>query len=186
MESYYILESQIREIYGRVVYTHKTHEKCADILTTYSNRLKCVEIFLSAATTTSILVVLFGEDKLYQVIAALISTVLLGLNLYSNNFKLEEIAEKHKRAALDVLEIRECILSLITDLRIGNIDIDKLQLRRDSINKKLIGVYRGAPKSTNKAYSEAVKALKSNEEFTFTDDEIDKFLPETLRRTKKL
>ena len=26
-----LLESQIREIYGRVVYTHKTHEKCADV-----------------------------------------------------------------------------------------------------------------------------------------------------------
>lgn len=186
MESYNILESQIREIYGRVVYTHKTHEKCADILTTTSNRLKCAEVILSAATTTSILVVLFGEDKLYQVIAAIISTALLGLNLYSKNFKLAEIAEKHKRAALDILEIRECILSLLTDLRIGNIDIDKLQLRRDSINKKLIGIYRGAPKTTNKAYSEAIKALKSNEEFTFTDDEIDEFLPETLRRTKKL
>ncbi|MEH0992030.1 hypothetical protein V7J87_28835, partial [Klebsiella pneumoniae] len=27
-----ILEGQIRECYGRVVYSHKTHEKCADIL----------------------------------------------------------------------------------------------------------------------------------------------------------
>lgn len=27
-----ILEGQLRECYGRVVYTHKTHEKCADIL----------------------------------------------------------------------------------------------------------------------------------------------------------
>lgn len=27
-----ILEGQLRECYGRGVYTHKTHEKCADIL----------------------------------------------------------------------------------------------------------------------------------------------------------
>lgn len=27
-----ILEGQLRECYGRVVYTHKTQEKCADIL----------------------------------------------------------------------------------------------------------------------------------------------------------
>ena len=27
-----VLEGQLRECYGRVVYSHKTHEKCADIL----------------------------------------------------------------------------------------------------------------------------------------------------------
>ena len=27
-----ILEGQLRECYGRTVYSHKTHEKCADIL----------------------------------------------------------------------------------------------------------------------------------------------------------
>ncbi|MGQ7392087.1 hypothetical protein ACTGVH_10415 [Streptococcus suis] len=34
----------------------------------------------------------------------------------------------------------------------------------------------------NKAYKIASKALKENEEFTFSDEEIDKFLPESLRR----
>ena len=37
-EQKFLLESQIREIYGRVVYTHKTHEKCADVL---KNRNDC-------------------------------------------------------------------------------------------------------------------------------------------------
>lgn len=183
MQEYYnLLESQIREIYGRVVYTHKTHEKCADVLKQRSDCLKFLEIFLSAATTTSILVVVFGEGKVFQIIAAVCSSILLGITLYSKDFNLLAIAEKHKQAALDVLEVREKLLSLLVDIRIGNTPIEDLQNKRDVLNEQLINVYKGAPKTINKAYQLASKALQENEEFTFSDEEIDKFLPEQLRK----
>src|SRR5690606_22611989 len=181
-ESETLLESQIRELYGRVVYTHKTHEKCADVLKNRSDGLKLAEILLSAATTTSVLVILFGDGKIFQFIAALFSTALLALTLYSKDFNLLAIAEKHKQAALDILEIREQLLSLLVDIRIGNKEIKQLQQTRDELNEKLTNTYRGAPKTINKAYQIASKALKENEEFTFSDPEIDKFLPESLRR----
>lgn len=178
-----ILESQIREIYGRVVYTHKTHEKCADLLKERSDSLKLLEIFLSAATTTSILIVFFGDGRSFQFVAALCSTALLGITLYSKDFDLLAIAEKHKQAALNVLEIRENLLSLLVDIRIGNKEIEVLQKIRDELNVQLINTYRGAPKTMNKAYARASIALKENEEFTFSDIEIDRFLPENLRST---
>jgi len=181
-ESEILLESQIRELYGRVLYTHKTHEKCADVLKNRSDGLKLAEILLSAATTTSVLVILFGDGKIFQFIAALFSTALLALTLYSKDFNLLAIAEKHKQAALDILEIREQLLSLLVDIRIGNKEIKQLQQIRDELNEKLINTYRGAPKTINKAYQIASKALKENEEFTFSDPEIDKFLPESLRK----
>lgn len=181
-ESEILLESQIRELYGRVVYTHKTHEKCADVLKNRSDGLKLAEILLSAATTTSVLVILLGDGKIFQFIAALFSTALLALTLYSKDFNLLAIAEKHKQAALDILEIREQLLSLLVDIRIGNKEIKQLQQIRDELNEKLINTYRGAPKTINKAYQIASKALKENEEFTFSDPEIDKFLPESLRK----
>ena len=177
-----LLESQIREIYGRVVYTHKTHEKCADVLKSRSDRLKFAEIILSAATTTSILVVVFGEGKTFNFLAAFFSTILLGLTLYTKDFNLLAIAEKHKQAALNILEVREKLLSLLVDIRIGNKEISLLQHVRDELNVRLINSYRGAPKTINKAYEIASKALQEKEEFTFTDNEIDKFLPESLRR----
>lgn len=178
-----ILESQIREIYGRVVYTHKTHEKCADLLKEKSDCLKFIEITLSALTTTTILVVLFGDGIIFQFVAALFSTTLLGLTLYSKDFNLLAIAEKHKQAALDILEIREKLLSLLVDIRIDNKEIEQLQQKRDELNEQLVNTYRGAPKTINKAYQIASKALQQNEEFTFSDAEIDKFLPESLRNS---
>lgn len=35
-----VLEGQLRECYGRVVYSHKTHEKCADILLERQGHIK--------------------------------------------------------------------------------------------------------------------------------------------------
>lgn len=180
-----VLESQIREIFGRVVYTHKTHEKCSDILKRRSDCFKCAEIILSAFTTTSILVVVFKDGVYYQCLAALFSTLLLALNLYSKDFNLLAIAEKHKRAALDILEIRDKLFSLLIDIRIGNKEIEQLQHIRDDLNEQLINTYRGAPKTSNKAYQIASKALQENEEFTFSNEEIDKFLPERLRINKR-
>jgi SMODS and SLOG-associating 2TM effector domain family 4 len=177
-----VLESQIREIYGRVVYTHKTHEKCADVLKERSDCIKVAEIFLSAATTTSILVDLFGEGKAFQLVSALFSTILLGLTLYSKDFHLLAIVEKHKQAALNILEVREKLLSLLVDIRIGNKEITLLQQTRDELNEQLLNTYRGAPKTINMAYKIASDSLKENEEFTFSDAEIDKFLPENLRK----
>ncbi|WP_027376078.1 SLATT domain-containing protein [Kaistella palustris] len=183
-ENKQFLEAQIREIYGRVIYTHKTHEKCADVLKTRYDWFKYSEIILSVVTTTSILVVLFGDGKSAQLVAAICSTVLLGLTLYSKDFNLLAIAERHKAAALDILEIREKLLSLLVDIRIGEESIMQLQERRDILNTDLVNTYRGAPKTINQAYDIASKALKENEEFTFTDAEIDKFLPLSLRRTQ--
>lgn len=176
-----LLESQVREIYGRVVYTHKTHEKCSDVLKRRSDQLKLIEIFFSAATTTSILVVVFGEGRVFQCIAVACSTILLGITLYSKDFNLLALAEKHKIAALNILEIREKLLSLLVDIKIGNKEIEQLQQRRDELNEQLVSTYRGTPKTINKAYRIASKSLQKSEEFTFSDEEIDKFLPESLR-----
>ncbi|OXG03667.1 hypothetical protein BC749_1097 [Flavobacterium araucananum] len=177
-----LLESQIREIYGRVVYTHKTHEKCADVLKERNDCLKITEVILSALTTTSILVVIFGEGIVFQFLAALFSTALLCLSLYSKDYNLLALAEKHKQAALDIIEVREKLLSLLVDIRIGNKDVNDYQIERNKLNEQLLNAYRGAPKTINKAYKIASKALQKNEEFTFSDEEIDKFLPESLRK----
>ena len=63
-----VLESQIRECYGRVVWTHKTHEKCADIYAAQLKALKTTEIVLSALTTTSLLTSIFVAQKWGQLL----------------------------------------------------------------------------------------------------------------------
>ena len=181
-EEYKTLESQIREVYGRVIYSHKTHEKCADLFNKRSTILKVTELVLSSVTTTSILGALIGNGKTFEIIAAFFSTILLFLNFYTKDFDLPAISEKHKQAALEILLIREKLLSLLVDIRIGNRSIIDLQVTRDGLIENLVNTYRASPKTTSKGYQMASKALQEDEEFTFTEDEIDNFLPPSLRR----
>jgi hypothetical protein len=80
-----ILEAQIRECYGRVVWTHKAHEKCADILNSRLSSLKLWQIILSAITTTGIAIIVLGEEKWVGIGTALISFILTILNTYVKN-----------------------------------------------------------------------------------------------------
>ena len=181
-----VLEGQIRECFGRVVYSHKTHEKCADILLKTYERIKLGQIILSAITTAGFVSVFFGEDeeKTGPIVASLVSAILLCLNLYQKNYNLVETAQKHKQAANDLWLIREKYQSLIADLVIGNKTLETIQEKRDVLMGDLSLVYSSAPSTNSKAYKKAQKALKQNEDMTFSDEEIDMFLPKELKRSE--
>ena len=176
-----ILDGQLRECFGRVVYSHKTHEKCGDILLKRLSRIKIAQIVLSAITTAGCIAIVFGAGKLGALGSVLVSTLLLALNMYTKEHDLGEIAQKHRQAGADLWLIRERYLSLITDLRIGETAIDTLQEERDKLLESLHAVYSGAPSTNYQAYKEAQKALKELEDMTFSDEEIDAFLPKELK-----
>lgn len=178
------LESQLREMYGRVAYTHKTHEKMADAYEAKYRWIKRAEIVLSAISTSSILWAVFGDSRLGIVIGAVISTVLLGFVLYFKEAPLGAFAQRHSETAARLWGFREELLSLLVDLKNGLV-ADDVRSRRDSINSQLERLYRGAPRTDPKAYAAAQKALKEAEELYFSDDELDHLLPPALRRAPK-
>lgn len=178
-----IIEAQIRECFGRVVYSHKTQEKCSDIVLKIHKRLKLTLIIISAIVTTSFLVKLFGDQEWALFLGVILSTLLFGINTYMKDFDLGEIAQKHTNSANELWNIRESYFSLLTDIRTDNLSINQIANQRDELQKRLSNVYNGSPRTNNKAYKEAIKALKLNEELTFSDNEIDSFLPKELRRT---
>ena len=177
-----ILEGQLRECFGRVVYTHKTHEKAADILLTRLSRVKLLQIILSALTTAGFIAAIFGAGKVGAILGVVVSSVLLVLNAYTKDYDLGELAQKHRQAGADLWIIREKYLSLITDLRMGERPIESLQKERDSLLNDLHSIYSGSPSTTYKAYKKAQEALKQFEDMTFSDEEIDAFLPKALKK----
>ena len=62
--------------------------------------------------------------------------------------------------------------------------MEEIKKRRDDLQEQLYSVYKGSPRTISKAYKEACTALKKNEELTFSDAEIDAFLPSQLRKSK--
>ncbi|MDD5007533.1 MAG: SLATT domain-containing protein [Syntrophorhabdaceae bacterium] len=177
-----ILEGQLRECFGRVVYSHKTHEKCADILLSRLSRIKLWQIILSALTAGGFIAAVFGAGKIGALTGVLVSTALLVLNAYTKNYDMGELSQKHRQAGADLWIIREKYLSLITDLRMGEKPIEALQKERDDLLQELHSVYSGAPSTTYQAYKKAQEALKQLEDMTFSDEEIDAFLPKALKK----
>ena len=177
-----VLEGQLRELYGRVVYSHKTHEKCADILLFWLSIIKWCQIILSALSASGYVSTLLGAGAVGSIVGTIFSALLLALNLYTKDHDLSEMASKHRRAANDIWLIREKYLSLIADLAIGGKPLEVLQQERDALAEDLHSIYSAAPSTNSRAYAKAQEALKHNEEMTFSDDEVDPFLPAQLRK----
>ena len=181
-ESRRVLEGQLRECYGRVVYTHKTHEECADILLARFSTIKLAQIVLSVLTTGGFIATFFGSGDVGAAIGVVLSTMLLCLNAYTKDYDLGELAQKHKQAANEIWLIREQYLSLLADLAMGQKPLETIQTERDRLLNALHSVYGGSPSTTPAAYRKAQEALKREEDMTFSDEEIDAFLPKELKR----
>ncbi len=177
------LEDQIRECYGRVVYTHKTHEKMADRCSRTLRRFKIAQIVLTAVTASGAFSVVFLDDTLLKIATAVASIASLIISGYMKGFDPGATAQKHRDAAASMWPIRESYLSLLTDLRMKRISDDVAVKERDALQAKLAAIYRGAPQTTGDAYADAQDALKNKEDLTFSDAEIDCFLPTSLRKT---
>ena len=183
-ESNRALEGEIRDAYGRAAYTHKTQEKSADILTERQARFKVCQIILLAISTGGVISVFFGKGEIGAILSSLCSASLLALNLYLKEYDLVEQAQRHKKAANDVLQIRDRYRSLLTDLKIGNKSLETLQETRDDLMVEAHSIYASAPNTGVRAYERARTALKEEEELTFSDEEIDAMLPEDLRKSE--
>lgn len=177
-----VLEEQIRETYGRVVYTHKTHEVCADILEGHDKLIKSLKIVLSAITTAGFVGVVVTNEWFVAVIGALMSAVLLALNSYTKDFDLSVNARKHRECASNIWNIRESYLSLLTDLNLEGPVEDEIRQTRDDLQAKLRVIYNNAPSTNSKTYLKAQDRLKNQEDMTFSVEEIDAFLPQSLKR----
>lgn len=56
------LEDQVRECYGRVVYTHKTHEQMADLCTAKLGRFKVAQIAINALTSAGLVGIIVTNE----------------------------------------------------------------------------------------------------------------------------
>lgn len=182
---YEILESQIREFYGRVVWTHKIQEKCSDLIIERYNTIKVCQLILSSLVTTGVFASIFNDDKWLEIISAIVAAILLILNIYTRENNLSEIAQKYASCAASLWNIRESYLSLLTDIRSGSVNPDVIRNKRDQLQQELAKIYENSPRSFQKAYNQASQALNKNEEMTFSDDEINSFLPKQLRKKQQ-
>ena len=74
--------------------------------------------------------------------------------------------------------MREQYINLLTDIKSDR--AGQRAERRDALINELKRIYAVAPDTSSSAYRRAQTALKISEDMTFSDDEIDRFLPNSL------
>lgn len=185
----YQIESQVRECYGRCAYTHKTHEKMAERFDRYQSWLKWVNIVLSALIAGGAVGALFDANSPlsgYSGYASYATAILAISSLIFNScikeFDPATMAQKHREAASSIWKIRESYLSLITDALDDAVPLATLRTRRETLQNELGEVYSTAPLTDGTAYRKAQDGIKNREELTFSENELDLMLPNTLRR----
>ena len=177
-----VLESQLRQIFASVVWTHKIQEKQADI---YRNRYNCLEtlkIVAAAVTSAGVMSIIFTDGFILKLITAIISMVSVGITTYFKTFDLPGLASEHKASALQLIKIREQIISLLCDIKMNSIDEGKVCQVRDTLMEKMNSIYEGCLDASKKAVNKAESDLKKEGAFTYSDEEIDSYLPIYLRK----
>lgn len=174
------LEVQIKEAYGKLVYTYTTHNKEVDRIKKKNTIIKYIQIILSAISTGGFIGSVFADNGApYKIIAGLVSTFLLAINIFFKDFDLKEEIVSHQNISNELWLIREQYISLLTDLPILN--NQQIMGKRDYLQEKTSEIYKIAPKTSSKSYSTAQKALKKEEEQFFAEKELNQMLPKHLR-----
>ncbi|WP_299154279.1 SLATT domain-containing protein [uncultured Tateyamaria sp.] len=176
------LENQIRECFGRVVYSHKTHLKMADRCAARMAQYKVAQIAVTALTSSGAVGVVVFDDFRLKLATALLSFLSLFIAAYLKNFDPGGTAQKHRDTASKLWGIRESYFSLITDL--PEMELADARTKRDELQELLERIYASEPQTDGKAFAAAQDALKNNEELTFCADEINCFLPASHRKSE--
>ncbi len=175
-----------RELYGRVVYSHKVHEKEREIWSDKTCNMNWRNITLACVTTVLAIVSIAIDvntlvlKTLILVLTALSAAASTATVLYQTSFDPVAKENRHRAAAKELLCLREALLLLIVRCRIGREDTSHLQLSLESLTREVAAIYKTLPDTSPEAYAKASASLKGGE-MTFSDAEIDAFLPRFLR-----
>lgn len=173
----------IREEFGRVAYTHKTHEKARELCTRQATISKWVNIILNALTFGGVLTSITSENRDLLYVALFCATLTAGYTLYQLSFNPLQEATEHREAAKSLLRIRDRYIHLLADIEGNALTSQEIRNQRDELSAQAQEVFSSAPDTSYKAYSLAQRALQTREDLTFSDEELDRFLPSNLRRT---
>jgi SMODS and SLOG-associating 2TM effector domain family 4 len=172
-----------RELYGRVVYSHKTHEKEREIWSEKVCRMNRYNIWLAGATTFFAIISATLQPVWAIYLTAVFAVLTICFVMWQSNFDPAGKEAQHRAAAKELLWIREQLLLLITECHIPDSTQKHLERCLEVITRELTAVYKFAPNTSPEAYAAAEAMIKTGH-FTFSDDEIDDMLPTDLRKKK--
>lgn len=184
IDNYQVLEDAVRDSYGGVVWTHKIQEKQADICAVKFKKMETVNIVAASLTSAGIIAIIFTDPLWLKLISAIVSFATVYITAYYKSFDLQKLVASHKATANKIIAVRDKYKVLLTEIKLQSDSVENLLTKYNELVKETNGIYLEAPTTTDKAVERAREALKVKKDNTFTDEEIDSFLPQSLRRER--
>ena len=167
-----------------IVWTHKIQEKQSDIYKWWYNFWETIRIVAGAVTTSGIIAILFLDEYWIKVITAGISIITLFIDSYLKVYDLKVLSNTHKSSALDLLKLREETISVLCDIKLNKYTKETLIEKRDYISQRQMEIYINMLDCSDKAVEKASESLKEKGDSTYSEEEIDSFLPILARKNK--
>ena len=181
-DNYKIIEDNLRNTYGSVVWSHKIQEKQADISVKKYKVLEIVRIIASSLTSVGIISLLFSNELWIKIVSALLSFVSVAVSAIFKSFDLQTMISRHKTTANKLLKSRDELKILLIKTRLQQEPAKVLLDEYQQLVKEIDAIYSDAPTTTNSAVKKARIALNITKDNLITDAEIDNNLPQSLRK----
>lgn len=181
-DQYNILEDAVRDMFARAVWSHKIQEKQADVYQQQYKFMETLNIICASLTSVGILSIIFSDKLWVKIVSTVLSFVTVFIGAYFKSFAPHKLEKAHKEAANNLLIVRNEITCLITSIKLKNKPVGELEDRYRALMEKANEIYKDAPTTTDKAVKLAKKALKVKGDNTFSNEEIDSYLPPGLQK----
>lgn len=181
--------SIVRQFFANTVFTHKTQEVAAEFQESNAFKVKIANLILTFMLFAIFILQFIFPCPFAGILGTFLSALEFMFLIFQLSFKFEEKAGSHKNSALKYLNLRNSYTSLITDIMNGNISPKEVRSRRDGLLREYQILCDLAPQTGRPEYEETQKRLNKRgviegEDFTWSDEEIDRFLPKGLRIKK--
>jgi SMODS and SLOG-associating 2TM effector domain family 4 len=176
--------SIIRQQFAQTVFNHKIQEKASDRNEKNNDYIKYISIFiLFIVLIFFALQIKYPNNWLFWSIWIWITIFEILFQFVQKEFSFSEKAKQHKLTALQYLSLRWKYLNLVWDC-FNWVDEQEIILHRDLLQEQYNIISNIAPQTTYDDYKKTQLALlwttNSDEEFTWSDREINLFLPSDL------
>ena len=176
------LLDHLRMSFGGVVHAYRSHADFAVRLNRRAWAMRIGELLLLGGTLAATVTAVVRSDPRYAVLAAVLAGVGLLLFTLYVAINLESRIYAHRWCASRLWLVREKYRALLAEMRDGTLTLDEVRERRDRLIDELHAITEHAPLVDRPTYLSARQALSAAGETVLTDDEIDAFLPQSLRK----
>ena len=176
-----LVHATARELFGRAVWTHKVHEVAREQYTKKSGHVNIWNIASAALTVALAAGSPLIPSPWNVILTGLSATATICLVIWQASSNTAAKEAQQRVAAKEVLCLREEFLLLIMNCQMTDADAGALKKHLESLTRELTRAYKFMPDTSPEANGITGKRL-SGGEMTFSDEEINSYLPAALRK----